>query len=565
MIRKKKILSRKDISPDEIFLDSKNTPGFNRESFEGVIESAITSRVPNIMMAVFVLALIMFASRAGFLQVANGSDFYERSKENILRLLPLIPERGIIYDRFEKQLTWNKLSAEDIERVYLDIPGLSHLLGYVGYLSESESDNNDNLLQNKYGKSGIEKKYDEFLRGEDGARLVEVDSRGRIVSESTQKMPKNGSSVFLSIDSEMQSMLYEFIGGVANERGFVGGAGVVLDTQTGGVVAITSWPEFNSTELSSGNSSQLGFWLQDPKKPFFFRAISGLYPPGSIIKPIVALAALKEGIIDENKKILSTGSISIQNPYTPSEYSVFYDWKAHGFVDLRKAIAVSSNVYFYTIGGGFDDINGLGISKIKDYANMFGLADYTGVDLPEEESGFFPDSEWKLKSKNDVWRVGDTYNASIGQGDIQVTPIQMAVVASTIANNGVRIQPYIAKEIRSPEGWAEDVSEGIERTQLEISDVYFKAVKEGMRMAVTSGTAKALSGLVVDVAGKTGTAEIGSGKFVNSWIMGFAPYDNPKFAFAIVMEKGDAKNLVGAPYVARQLLDWIIANRQEYI
>lgn len=564
MFSKKKDSLKKDISPDEIFLDSKNTPGFNRESFEGIIERAIISKVPVIMMVVFFLVFAGLASRAGFLQISKGEDFYIRSQENHLRLQPLASERGIIYDRTGKQLTWNILSSSEIQRIYIDMPGLSHVLGYMGYLSEIEADDNINFMENKYGKFGIEKEYDEFLRGYEGSRLVEVNSMGDVISESVQKTPKSGASVILSIDADMQSKLFEVIGRVAEERGFFGGAGSVVNINTGEVLALVSWPEFNSTDLSSGDPKQLDLLLKDTKNPFFFRAISGLYPPGSVMKPMIALGALQEGIINKDKQIFSSGSISIENPYNPSEYSVFYDWKAHGFVDLKRAIAVSSNVYFYTIGGGFGDIDGLGISKIKEYTKMFGLGEYTNIDIGGEKEGFIPDPLWKLDVEDDIWRVGDTYNVSIGQGGVQVTPIQMSLVAATIASNGVRVVPYIVEEVRDEYGSIIYAPDNQKYDRLAIAEEHFDVVKKGMRMAVTSGTASAISGLGVSVAGKTGTAEIGSGKFVNSWFIGFAPYENPKFAFAVVMERGSAKNLVGALYVVRQLLEWIVENRPEY-
>ncbi len=271
----------------------------------------------------------------------------------------------------------------------------------------------------------------------------------------------------------------------------------------------------------------------------------------------MALGALNEGVISPKKKIYDTGSISIPNPYFPDKKSVFYDWKAHGWVDMRKALAVSCDVYFYEIGGGFGGQKGLGIKKIGEYARMFGLGRKTGIDLNGEKKGTVPSPELKRKKlKNAIWRIGDTYNASIGQGSFQVTPIQMAVYAATLANGGKILRPHL---IKSASG------DDFMKRKIDIPNRYFQIVKEGMRMAVLDGTASGLNISSVKIAAKTGTAEIGtSKKYVNSWVIGFLPYDNPKIAFAIVLEKGPAKNLVGALYAARQLFDWMAFNAPEY-
>ncbi|MEK7596248.1 MAG: penicillin-binding transpeptidase domain-containing protein, partial [Patescibacteria group bacterium] len=437
MRQRKKIFSKKDISPDEIFLDAKNMPNFSRESFEGVMEKAIVSANVLIMAAVFGLVLTAMLLRVGILQFSRGEAFYQRAKENRLHLAALFPERGVIYDRRGLELAWNDISSDKIIRVYADLPGLSHLLGYTGFLSEKELAKGNFDGQFKYGRTGLEKGLEDFLKGKKGRRLVEVDSLGKTVSESVQQAPENGADVTLSIDAEMQSKLFEKIQNTAKDRGFKGGAGIVMNPQNGEILAMTSWPEYDLNAFSKGEEEKLSIFLNNKEKPLFFRAVSGLYPPGSAIKPIIALAALKEGVIDKDRFIFSAGSISVANPYDPDKSSVFYDWKAHGWVDLKKALAVSSNVYFYTIGGGFEEIGGLGVSRLKKYFEMFGLGKKTGLEFLPEEAGFIPAPEWKEKYFSDkIWRVGDTYNLSIGQGWLEVTPLQMAVAASIISRNG---------------------------------------------------------------------------------------------------------------------------------
>jgi penicillin-binding protein 2 len=562
MFWNKNFLNR-NIDPDEIFLDSQNIPGFSNEEFEGVIEKAITRQTPILMSVVLFLLMAGLVARAGFLQVVRGAEYFERARDNSLEMARLDAERGNIYDRRGVELAWNATDGDKKIRSYSSLPGLSHVLGYVGYPTEEEVKNGFSH-DLKYGRSGIEKYLDERLRGQFGERLAEVDARGKIISESAQNLPIPGDRVVLSIDAEMQSKLYEVISALGKDRGFEGGAGTVIDTTTGEVLAITSWPEFDSNAMSSGNSKKISAM---GARSFFFRAVSGLYAPGSIVKPIVALAALKEGIVDEYRQILSTGSISIPNPYNSTQFSIFRDWKAHGWVDMRHAIAASSDVYFYTVGGGYGDIHGLGTTKLGQYFRFFGLGEKTGIDFMGEENGFIPTPDWKKANVSDgSWRVGDTYNLSIGQGYLQVTPLQMAMVATTIALDGVRLKPQLIKEIRN------NANEVIQKSALEqIGKVempaeFYLPVKEGMKMAVEGGTAAALSGLGVKMAGKTGTAEVGSlKKHVNSWVLSFLPYDHPRLAMAIVMENGSITNLVGAPAVGRQFLTWLIANRPEYI
>jgi penicillin-binding protein 2 len=296
-------------------------------------------------------------------------------------------------------------------------------------------------------------------------------------------------------------------------------------------------------------------YLTDKKKVFLDRAISGLYTPGSIVKPFFAIGALTEGVIDPYKKILSTGSISIPNPYFPDKKTVFKDWRANGWTDMREAIAVSSDIYFYEIGGGFEGQKGMGIVNIEKYAKLFGIGEKTGVDLPDEKGGVIPSPLWKIKNfKGEVWRIGDTYNTTIGQYGFQVTPMEMVRAVSTIANYGSFITPHY-------------ISENTEKIipKIDLKKEYFDVAREGMRQCVLMGTCILLNVPYVQVAAKTGTAQIGINKNkVNSWIIGFFPYENPKYAFTIMMESGPSGNNVGASSIMRQLLDWMSINTPEY-
>jgi len=537
--KKQKLIA---ISPDEIFLDSKNIPNFDSHQFEGRMEKPIGFRSFLSIVLVFLFLGIFLTGRVFFLQIVDGEKFRHRADNNHLRFETLVPERGFIYDRNGELLAWN----EPDKRAYKNQSGLAHVLGYTNVSSEV-------LI----GMAGVEKNYDDLLNGIFGTKVVETDSKDNLYFEIIQKQPVSGESIYLGIDFRIQEQFYEIFKRVAKERGFLGAAGTILDIHSGELLAIVSYPEYDSSVLSSGAPSDLiEGYIANEQNPFLNRCVSGLYAPGSVIKPFIALAALNERIISPEKQIFSSGSISLSHPYFPDKKTVFYDWKAHGWVDMKKALAVSSNVYFYSIGGGYEDINGLGIKKIKEYLSFFGFGEKTGIDLNGENAGIVPSPELKQKNQEDgFWRIGDTYNISIGQGNFQVTPVQMAQAVAILANNGFVVTPSLILKKQ------EDVSQSI---PIEISQKHFKIVKEGMRLAVVEGTAKFLGGLPIQMAAKTGTAELGSGKFVNSWVIGFWPYDEPRFAFSVVLEKGKATNLIGGVFVIKELMDWMVIHTPEY-
>lgn len=547
-----------EIDPDEIFLDSKNLPDFDVHQFEGRLEKPISKRTVVIAGLFFMFVGAMFVSRAWYLQVAYGESYKEQSENNRLEHTPIFPERGVIYDRNGKLLASNEAGGDYPKRVYGELPGLAHVLGYVSY---PKKDKFGFYYQEEFiGKDGIEKEYDSLLSGEMGLKITEVNVLGNIQSENTVRPPISGKNITLSIDKRLNEKMYEFMKNLSDDVGFEGGAGIIMDARNGEIISLVSFPEYDSEAVSLGqDADKIRRYLKDERKPFLNRVTQGLYTPGSIVKPFLASGALKEKIISPNKQILSTGSISIPNPYYPNIKSIFTDWKAHGWVDMRSALAVSSNVYFYEIGGGFGDQKGLGIDKIGYYAKLFGIGLPSGVDLLGEKEGTIPGPEWKnVNFPGDDWRIGDTYHTSIGQYGFQVTPAQMVKAVAALANNGKLLKPHLLKEEKSETDYLEK--------QLDIDEEDFKIVKEGMRQAVTEGTASGLNISAVKVGAKTGTAELGTLKqFVNSWVIGFFPYDEPKYAFAVVMEKGPRHNTVGALFIVRQLLEWMSANAPEYL
>ncbi len=546
----------KQIDPDEIFLDSRNLPEFDNSQFEGRLDKPI-SRTSLIVTLGFLILLIMtYTARAWTLQIKNGETYALLSENNRLRHTPLFATRGLIYDRNGVELAWNT-PGEDANvpiRKYKNSPGLSHVLGYVQYPSKDSA--GFYYQEDFIGVDGTEKYFDKFLQGANGLKLVEVDARGKVQSENVVRPPDQGKNIILSIDSRVQSKLYSSIQGVAERVGFAGGAGVLINVTNGEVIAITSYPEYESEVMSSKTDLiKVKSYLNSKDKLFLDRAIDGLYAPGSIIKPYMALGALTENTIDPRKKILSTGSISIPNEYDPKLSTVFKDWKALGWVDMRSAIAMSSDIYFYALGGGYKDQKGLGIANINKYTNMFGFGQKIENSFFSGAQGVVPSPEWKKKTFNgETWRLGNTYHTTIGQYGFQVSPIQVVKAVSAIATKGVLRDPSIIKD-----------EPGKVITNLPISQNSFDIIHEGMRMGAVEGTGKALNFPFVEIATKTGTAELGVDKAnVNSWVTGFFPYKNPKYAFAVVLEKGSVHNLIGAVAVMKEVFEWMNVNTPEY-
>lgn len=566
MIRKKKWFwfgqsLNQEIDPDNVLLDSSNIPEYDVAQFEGRLEKPIKRGMLFSVLAVFIIVALIFIVQAVNLQVIHGNEYRDRSENNLLRDIPLFAGRGQIKDRNNIILAWNAPSVENssnsvASRKYATTSGMSHLLGYVKYPSK---DKNGFYYEDDFvGEAGVEKQFDKILQGISGVRLIEVDARNQIVSESVARFPIQGKDLELSIDSRIQTVLYNNILKVANEVGFSGGAGVIMDLRTGEIIAITSYPEFSSQIMSDKSDPEaIRSLLNDKSLPFLDRAIDGLYTPGSIMKPFVALGALDQNIIGPNDVIVTTGSISIPNPYDSTKSTVFRDWKNHGAVDMRKAIAVSSDAYFYIVGGGYKDQKGLGIAKIDEYLKMFGFGTTT---LDNRQSfllnkpGTIPTPEWKKKTFNEDWFVGNTYHTSIGQYGFQVTLMQIVRAVASIANDGVIISPTIIK----------DASPSVESV-VDIKKEYFDIVKEGMRLSVTEGTALSLNIAGTEIAAKSGTAELGTSKEkINSWMTGFWPYNNPRYAFAVMMEKGTTHYLIGAGAVMKQTIEWMKENTPEY-
>jgi len=443
-------------------------------------------------------------------------------------------------------------------RRYLYIPYFSHLLGYTGQMSQSDLSAYPNYSFNEQiGKTGLEFQYEELLKGEAGQRQVEVNSLGQTQNFLAGKPAIPGQSLALYIDKGLQEKLYQSLSQMLRQLNLKKAAGLAINPQTGGVLAMVSLPDFDNNLFSQGISpAEFEKLENNPNHPFLNRAIAGLYPPGSTIKPMIAAAALEEKIITPADTIDCPGFISIVNQYNPEIVYNFNDWKAHGLMNIKTAIAESCNVFFYALGGGYGRIQGLGIDRIKKYLSSFGLGKFTNIDLPGEENGLIPDKEWKGREKpGESWYLGDTFHAAIGQGDIQATPLQMAMAIAGIANNGVLYRPQIVdKVIDSERNIIKDIPAKVVNKDF-IKSANLQTVREGMREAVLNGSAGALADLPVAVAGKTGTAQFGDGDKTHAWFVGFAPYRQPEIAIVILVEEGGEGHAAAVP-VAKEVLEW---------
>ncbi|MCF7815597.1 MAG: hypothetical protein K9M10_01575 [Candidatus Pacebacteria bacterium] len=550
---------KQDISFEEILLDSSNLPSFNTSRMEGRIELPLSDRSVYIVGFVFFLVAGVFFVQLFNLQIIQGAALKEKSESNRFESGLIVAERGIIYDRFGELVAWNEHDASgqyDFPvRAYTDRRGFGQFIGYVSY---PQKDKSGIYFRTEYfGNNGIEETYDNILRGENGKQLMEVNVHGEKISGTAVLDPNPGEAITLALDAALSEAMHDLIATTTIKNGFRSGAGAMIDINSGEIVALTSYPSFDPEVLADGDNRELiASYNNDPRFPFLNKVTGGLYTPGSIVKPFVAYGALQEKVIDPMKIIVSTGSLTVPNPYNPSNPAVFNDWRVQGAMTMRDAIAYSSNVYFYIIGGGFGDQKGLGITNINKYMRLFGLGSQTGIALKGELAGVVPNPEWKKKIFDDEWRLGDTYLTAIGQFGFQITPIQMLRAYAAIANGGTLVTPQLIK------------GEQGATTQLNLNESSLKVITEGMRRTVTQdrGTARALERDDIQIAAKSGTAELGASKaHVNSWIAGYFPYDKPKYAFILFMEYGPRSNTVGAGSVMGKVFDWMAINRPEYL
>jgi len=455
--------------------------------------------------------------------------------------------------------------SENSIREYSDGEDFSHLIGYMGKIKTEELKGESEFYSifDYVGRDGVENFYEKVLRKNPGKIRIERDALGNIISKEIISLPESGKSLVLYLDSDFQKKIKETLGKKVKEVGAKGAAVVALDPKTGGVLAQVSLPGFDNNIFSKGDQEKIRELLDPKNDRLFNRVIKGKYLTGSTVKPLIASAALEEKIISPDKKINAQGKISVQDQWNPEKVWEYKDWAVHGWTDMRKAIAQSVNVYFYTIGGGYGDQKGLGPTKIKEYLEKFGWNQKTGIDLPGEVEGFIPSPAWKKtyfeRKEDQVWVNGDTYNLSIGQGFLQITPLEVAASFVPIANGGKLLKPQIAQKIVDERKNTVKEFESVILKESFIDPENLKVVREGMRHAVTGenspkASATLLNSLPVSAAAKTGTAELG-GDYYHNWLTVFAPYDDPQIVLTIVIEKVKGVKVATLP-VAQEILEW---------
>ena len=555
---------------------------------------------------VYLLLGIMFAAiifQAINLQIVNGVGFSEEANSSRFHTYPVPGARGAVIDRNGKPVVQNvpafdlvlvksefdiknadRLSALIGERVsiadqgvialrkdipkelaiaiqsaklsgvylvssarrdYVNGPAMAHVLGYTGEVTREEVES-DSAYQagNLKGRAGVESFYEKYLRSPLERIPLSPDYKG-------QKATAQINTVRLTVDADAQKHLYDSITAVFKEQGVRRGAAIAQDVRTGEILGLVSIPSFDPN-----NIDQKVF--EDSRKPLFNRAVSGLYSPGSTIKPLYGLAGLKEKIVTPSTLVFANGSIEVPSEVDPNKTYVFRDWKVHGWTDLRKAIAWSVDVYYYALGGGYENIAGLGIDRIEKYLRLFRADQETGIDLPAEVAGFVPSKKWKKENRGEPWYLGDTYNISIGQGDLQVTPIWLSTYVGAIANGGRMMKPFIVSSITN--GDKEIYAKKPEVAQeLPFDTETVRVVQEGMRQTITDGTAQMLNDLPVKVAAKTGTAQT-TGQNLNSLFITYGPYDNPEISITVLAEQISGSQSVGV-MVAKKFYEWYFNKR----
>lgn len=580
--------------------------------------------------------LLLLVVRYAYLQISSFDEFATASDKNRIRLQPLAPARGYIYDRNGVLLADNypvftatlsradvedidatierltpilELTEEDIERfqsriktarktervsiklnlnetdiarfseVKFQFPGVNietqmtryyphgelfaHVIGYVGRINDKELkeiDKDAYAGTNLIGKIGVEKSYEHLLHGVPGNESVEADAHGNVLRHLGRKDPVRGNDLYLSLDYGLQVVASEQLAG---RRGAI----VALDPRTGEILALVSSPSFNPNLFVTGISHTNYAALRDNiDQPLYNRAVQGVYPPGSTIKPMFGLGGINYGLVDWSTAIQDYGYFTL-----PGDSHRFRDHKksGHGIVNMHTAQVVSCDTYFYVLSYR------MGIEKMNDWMRQFGFSERTGVDLPSESTGLYPSPEWKMRTRNAKWMRGETISVSIGQGAFTATPLQLAMATAITANQGFKVTPHVLRESRGARPFK--VHNGTNgRIEFNGTDEDWIKMRDAMVDVIQSGTGKGIkSGLQYSIAGKTGTAQVKSiaqGKRYNEALLtdrqldhglfvGFAPAEKPEIAIAVILENGRGGSAATA--LARPILDYWLLNKDK--
>ena len=591
--------------------------GYSSESEFGDLHRRLFILRVGLLLVVALLGL-----RLWHLQIHEGPYYRDLSENNRTRLVLLEPARGLIYDRhgvllannvpsfslyvmledvkdrefliqqltdllgLDPALVRKKMTAKGskliprkikdrmtlrdatlVESHRLDMPGVmiqvesqrnypggvtaAHLLGYVGEISADQLEKPEFLDLHQgsiVGQYGVEKSYDRHMRGMAGQKSVEVDALGHEKKASVVERPQAGNDLYLTIDVRLQKVAEDLLG---EEQGAI----VALDPNSGDILAMASRPGFDPNVLSRElTTKQWVEIVQDEGRPLNNRASQGQYPPGSTFKIPMAVAALETKTMSPSSTVFCNGGYQFGK-------RLYHDWKAsgHGYVDLHNALVHSCDVYFYTIG------QRMGIDVMAEFGKDFGLGKATGVELPSERSGIMPSTAWKQKAKNEQWLPGETISAAIGQGYVTVTPLQMASLVGTVANDGVNYRPRLVQAVMDRTSGNLQELPAVPRGKINAKPETFRVIKDALADVVTKGTATKAKSSVVTIGGKTGTAQVAAlrtgpeenipKKFRDhAWFVAFAPVESPKIAVAVLVEHMGHGGAAAAP-LAKEVIE----------
>ncbi|MEX1052754.1 MAG: penicillin-binding transpeptidase domain-containing protein [Patescibacteria group bacterium] len=494
-------------------------------------------------LAFIVLFFIFLGIRLFHLTIVKG-DYYRRlADENRIQRVIIEPKRGDIIDRDGEIIATTIMGDTEKDedrilskRIYNSGEIASHIIGYrqIGDKSELENDNCKIKLKlgDKVGKKGIEKLYECELRGRNGEKLIELDARGNYLKTLTVLPPEAGKTIQLALDLDLQKIAYEQL---KDKKGAI----IAIKPKTGEILTIVSSPSFNPQSFEDNNQEAITGLLGDDNDPIFNRVTEGTYPIGSVIKPFIAAGALEDKKIDENTKIEDTGFIKA-GPITFGNWYFLEYGKTEGEVDVIKALKRSNDIFFYKVG------ELLSAPRIKYWLNVFGFGGKTNLEINHEE-GIVPSPFWKEETLKERWFLGDTYNFSIGQGYMLVTPLQVVHATSVFANNGELCDLNLLKSNKS------------KCKSLGLSNKTIELIRTGMRDAcATGGTGWPLFDFSVNSKSiqtgcKTGTAEsVGKDK-PHAWISVFAPYEDPEIVVTVLVENGGQGSDIAGP-MAKEIL-----------
>ena len=528
----------------------KNEPGF-------VVSLLRTNKKPDMAVINKLAGIIEVPPEQILEKIKQNEDSYEpiRIKSNLsAAMVTKIEERS-------EELPGILLELQSI-RKYVNNELAVHVLGYVGEVSEyeiSKEQNTDLKVGSIVGKFGLERFYDNYLRGTDGSYREEVDVAGRVVQTLDELPPKPGQGLVLTVDGKLQREAEKIVDEhlkYLRSSGFAPNANaaaiIAIDPRNGAIKALVSRPGFNPNLFVNGISSKDWQAINDnPFDPMSNKVISGEYPPGSTFKIVTGSAALETGKVTPQEMIFDSGKhwlIPMGNA----------EGEALGWLNFHKALAASDNVYFYEMG------NRVGIDALKKYAALFGFGKTTGIDLFGETEGIIASPEYKMKVFDEDWYLGDTFNAAIGQGFNLATPIQLAVMLSAVANNGDIYRPHLVEKIVNDDGSVIKEIKPEKIGRLPVSAETLELLQSALKaVAQEGGTAAQMANLSVPVAGKTGTAENPHGKD-HGLFVGYAPADNPNLVVVAVIDQGGFGSVSAAPIVQR-IYEYIYPPKQPAI